>query len=100
VVWRTDGASVRLDDLQFTLGQGPAVGAAASGELVIEPDLASVPTQRWPAFPPPALQLGVGAVGAADGAGPSPVRPRKRWLVRLRVARPRSQRAGAAARLA
>ena len=46
VVWRTDGLSVRLDDLQFTLGEGPGVDAAASGELVLESDLDAVPVQR------------------------------------------------------
>jgi hypothetical protein len=64
VVWRTDGVSVRLDDLQFTLGQGPGVDAAVSGELVLEPDLAAVPAQRWPVFTPAALELGVRAVFA------------------------------------
>ena len=65
VVWRTDGVSARLDDLQFTLGQGPGVDAAASGELVLEPDLEAVPLQRWPVFTPAALELGVRAVFAA-----------------------------------
>ncbi|HTA08631.1 MAG TPA: ANTAR domain-containing protein [Streptosporangiaceae bacterium] len=64
VVWRTDGASARLDDLQFTLGQGPGVDAAASGELVFEADLEALPAQRWPAFTPAALELGVRAVFA------------------------------------
>src|ERR1700683_1723602 len=31
VVWRTDGISVRLDDLQFTLGEGPGIDAVAAG---------------------------------------------------------------------
>jgi len=65
VVWRSDGASARLDDLQFTLGQGPGVDAAASGELVLEPDLRAVPARRWPMFTPAALELGVRAVFAA-----------------------------------
>lgn len=65
VIWRTTGASARLDDLQFTLGQGPGVDAAASGELILVPDLQAVPPQRWPAFTPPALALGVRAVFAA-----------------------------------
>jgi hypothetical protein len=64
VVWRTDGGSARLDDLQFTLGEGPGVDAAASGELVLEPDLNAVPMQRWPVFTPAALELGVRAVFA------------------------------------
>jgi hypothetical protein len=64
VVWRTEGASAQLDDLQFTLGEGPGMDAAASGELVLEPDLQAVPVQRWPIFTPAALELGVRAVFA------------------------------------
>jgi hypothetical protein len=64
VVWRTDGAGADLDDLQFTLGEGPGVDAASSGELILEPDLAAVPAQRWPVFTPAALELGVQAVFA------------------------------------
>jgi len=64
VVWRTEGASAQLDDLQFTLGEGPGMDAAASGELVLEPDLQAVPMQRWPIFTPAALELGVRAVFA------------------------------------
>lgn len=64
VLWRTDGVSAQLDDLQFTLGEGPTVDVAASGELVLEPDLAQVPWQRWPVFTPAALELGVLAVFA------------------------------------
>jgi len=64
VVWRTDGASADLDDLQFTLGEGPGVDAASSGELVLEPDLATVPARRWPVFTSAALELGVQAVFA------------------------------------
>jgi hypothetical protein len=64
VVWRSDGPSARLDDLQVTLGEGPAVDVATSGLLILEPDLATVPAQRWPAFTPAALELGVRAVFA------------------------------------
>jgi hypothetical protein len=64
LVWRTEGISVGLDDLQFTLGEGPSQDARASGELVLEPDLAAVPLQRWPVFTPAALELGVRAVFA------------------------------------
>lgn len=64
VIWRTDGPSARLDDLHFTLGEGPAVDVAASGELILEPDLAAVPPHRWPVFTPAALELGVRAIFA------------------------------------
>jgi len=64
VVWRSDGVSAQLEDLQFTLGEGPTVDVAGSGELVLEPDLAEVPWQRWPAFTPAALDMGVQAIFA------------------------------------
>lgn len=64
VVWRTGEGSTRLDDLQLTLGEGPAVDAATSGGLVLEPDLAAVPARRWPVFTRAALDLGVRAVFA------------------------------------
>jgi ANTAR domain len=63
-VWRTEGASTALEDLQFTLGEGPGIDAAASGELILEPDLSAVPPDRWPVFAPAALNLGVRAVFA------------------------------------
>jgi GAF domain-containing protein len=47
-----------------TLGEGPAVDAAASGGLVLEPDLTAVPAHRWPVFTHAALDLGVRAVFA------------------------------------
>jgi len=65
LVWRTDGASARLSDLESAAGQGPGIDAAASGGLVLVPDLAEVPVQRWPAFTPAALDLGIRAVFAA-----------------------------------
>jgi len=64
VVWRTDEPSSRLDDLQFTLGQGPGVDAAETGEIVLEPDLATVRIRRWEMFAPAAVELGVRAVFA------------------------------------
>jgi hypothetical protein len=64
VVWRTDEPSARLDDLQFTLGQGPGVDAAETGQIVLEPDLTAVRTRRWEMFAPAAVELGVRAVFA------------------------------------
>jgi hypothetical protein len=64
VIWRSEGASARLDDLQFTVGEGPTVDVAASGQLILEPDLAVVPLPRWPLFASAALDLGVRAVFA------------------------------------
>lgn len=64
LVWHAGPASTALDALQFQLGQGPGVDAAATGELVLAPDLADGPVARWPAFTPAALELGVHATFA------------------------------------
>jgi GAF domain-containing protein len=58
----TDRVSHLIEDLQFTLGEGPCVDAYLSDEVVIEPDLHVPQTRRWPAFSPPALRAGVRAV--------------------------------------
>lgn len=53
LVHASDAVSRRLDDLQFTLGQGPSVDAASTGLPVLVPDLADTDdeqTDRWPAF--------------------------------------------------
>ncbi len=49
----TDDTSRVIEDLQFRLGEGPCVDAAASGEPVMVPDLAASAGEladRWPAF--------------------------------------------------
>lgn len=60
----TDGAAVLLEDLQFTLGEGPCVDASHSGRPVLQPDLAATAERRWPAFAGGALAAGVAAVFA------------------------------------
>ncbi|GGX84120.1 ANTAR domain-containing protein [Streptomyces minutiscleroticus] len=62
LVWSTPGASRHLEDLQFTLGEGPGPEAAATCGVVLEPDLTRVRDGRWPALLPEAVALGVGAV--------------------------------------
>ena len=52
-----------VEDLQFTLGEGPCLAAFRSGAAVLEPDIASA-TERWPAFAPAALEAGAHAVFA------------------------------------
>jgi hypothetical protein len=51
-----------LEDLQFTLGEGPGVDAYRQNRPVVEPDLEDPLTPRWPAFTPHALTAGVRAV--------------------------------------
>jgi hypothetical protein len=60
----TDGAALRLEDLQFTLGEGPCVDASRSGRPVLQPDLAITAPRLWPAFASGALAAGVAAVFA------------------------------------
>lgn len=56
--------SVQVEELQFTLGEGPAVDACQQGRPVLEPDLADPETPRWLGFTPPAVEAGVRAVFA------------------------------------
>lgn len=58
----SDEKSARLDDLQFTLGEGPGVDSAENGALCLVSDLEHDHGTRWPAFVPAALAEGVRAV--------------------------------------
>jgi len=58
----TDEVSHLIEDLQYTLGEGPCVDAYQQDEIVVVPELADPVTPRWPAFTPPALEAGVRAV--------------------------------------
>ena len=54
----------QLEDLQFSLGEGPCHDAYTTGSMVTEPNLADGSNIRWPNYTPPALDLGVCAVFA------------------------------------
>jgi len=58
----SDGISGTLEELQFNLGEGPGLEAWGRGRAALEPDLAGAGTARWPAFAPPAVRAGAGAV--------------------------------------
>lgn len=58
----TNAVSHLIEELQYTLGEGPCVDAYQHDQVVSEPDLAEPETTRWPAFTPPALEAGVRAV--------------------------------------
>jgi hypothetical protein len=61
----SDELSAHLDELHFTLGEGPAVDAVSRGHPVLVGDLADRATAgRWPAFSGVATEAGVGAVFA------------------------------------
>jgi hypothetical protein len=51
-----------IEQLQYTLGEGPCVDAYRQDWPVLEPDLAEPRTLRWLAFTPPAIAAGVRAV--------------------------------------
>ncbi len=58
----TDEVSHLIEELQYSLGEGPCVDAYQQDVVVSEPDLADPATRRWFAFSPPALDAGVRAV--------------------------------------
>lgn len=69
VVAASDGSAVVLEDLQFSLGEGPCVEASRTGRPVLVADLGGTdPVRgaggRWPLFTPAALAAGVAAVFA------------------------------------
>ncbi len=60
----TNDVSNLIEELQFTLGEGPCVDAYHMDRVVLEPDLAHPSTTRWLAFTPRAVEAGVRALFA------------------------------------
>ena len=58
----SDDATGVVEDLQFTLGEGPAFDAHNSGRAVLEPNLDASADDRWGAFAPAAVDAGYLAV--------------------------------------
>ena len=58
----TNSVSELIEDLQYTLGEGPCVDAHRDGTTTLEPDLAAPSMVRWAAFAPPAVAAGARAV--------------------------------------
>jgi hypothetical protein len=56
--------SRRLDEFQFTFGEGPCLDAVRQGGPVLVADLDDAAEQRWPAFRGALLEAGVNAVFA------------------------------------
>lgn len=63
-VCHSDERSLALDELQFSLGEGPSLDAFTGHEAVLEPDLEHARPTRWPMFTEAALGLGTRAVFA------------------------------------
>jgi hypothetical protein len=67
----TNEVSNLIEELQYTLGEGPCVDAYHEDKVVLEPQLAHATTPRWPAFTPRVVEAGVRAMFAfplRDGA--------------------------------
>ncbi|HET6393413.1 MAG TPA: GAF and ANTAR domain-containing protein [Blastococcus sp.] len=60
----TDSTARQLEELQFSLGEGPCVDASRTGRPVLQPDLARTGPARWPAFAAGAEVAGLVAVFA------------------------------------
>lgn len=58
----SNGVSALIEDLQYTLGEGPCVDAYDQDRAVVEADLAHPDVARWPAFSPQAVDAGARAV--------------------------------------
>ena len=60
----SDSGALQLEELQFTLGQGPCVDASRTGRPVLVPDLAATSPPTWPQFGAGADAAGIRAVFA------------------------------------
>jgi hypothetical protein len=58
----TDRVSALIEELQYSLGEGPCVDAYHEDRPVLEPNLADPGKPRWLAFTGPALEAGARAV--------------------------------------
>ncbi len=60
----SDDVSRRIEELQYSLGEGPCLDAFEEEQVVLEPDLADPRLPRWLAFSPAAVAAGARAVFA------------------------------------
>lgn len=60
----TDGPAATMEELQFTLGEGPCLDAIGTGRPVLVADLARSGSGRWPGFSAGALEAGIRAIFA------------------------------------
>jgi GAF domain-containing protein len=58
----SDDVAGVIEELQYTLGEGPCLDAYREDRPVLEPDLAAPNRVRWTAFSAPAVQAGVRSV--------------------------------------
>ncbi len=60
----SDPATARIEELQFTFGEGPCIDAFASCRPVLMPELDGAASRRWPVYTPAVTDAGVRAVFA------------------------------------
>lgn len=60
----TDGPAATMEELQFTLGEGPCIDSSHTGRPVLQPDLGASGPGRWPLFAAGALDAGIRAIFA------------------------------------
>lgn len=60
----SDGPAATMEELQYTLGEGPCIESSRSGRPVLLPDLALSGPSRWPGFSAGALGAGICAIFA------------------------------------
>jgi hypothetical protein len=60
----SDGPAGTMEELQFTLGEGPCVESSRTGRPVLQPDLTSTGPALWPGFSAGALAAGIRAIFA------------------------------------
>lgn len=64
VIAATNGSATLMEDLQFTLGEGPCVDASRNRRPVLQSDLAQTAGTRWPGYGPAVLDAGIAAIFA------------------------------------
>lgn len=64
VLAATDGRARQLEELQFSLGEGPCVEASCSGRPVLQANLTAAGSAPWPQFEAAVLDAGVHAIFA------------------------------------
>ncbi|WP_394619977.1 GAF and ANTAR domain-containing protein [Lentzea sp. JNUCC 0626] len=63
-VYASDGIAARIEDVQFSLGEGPCFEAFATRRPVLVPDLRVASVVAWPVFAASIAELPIGAIFA------------------------------------
>jgi hypothetical protein len=63
-IFASDATAARLDELQFDLGEGPALECVRTAAPVLVGDLTTAADERWPMFQHAAAKLDIGGVFA------------------------------------